>query len=78
MCREDEEKIAFVTDLGTFCFQVIPFDLKNAEVTFQRLMNKTFKNQIGKKCGSVCGRHPSKNPKKQKTIFKTFKKLSQV
>lgn len=48
MKKEDEEKIAFIADLRTFYFQVMPFSLKNASVTFQRLMNKVFEKQIEK------------------------------
>lgn len=34
LAQEDEEKIYFVTDLGTFCFMVMPFGLRNACATF--------------------------------------------
>jgi hypothetical protein len=36
--KEDEEKIAFITPYGVFCYQVMPFGLKNAGATFQRMM----------------------------------------
>nr|XP_025703765.1 uncharacterized protein LOC112805620 [Arachis hypogaea] len=48
MHPEDEEKMAFVTDQQNFCYKVIPFGLKNAGATYQRLMDKVFKNQIGR------------------------------
>nr|KYP74121.1 Retrovirus-related Pol polyprotein from transposon 297 family [Cajanus cajan] len=44
----DEEKIAFITDSANYCYQVMPFGLKNVGATYQRLMNKVFRNQIGK------------------------------
>ena len=47
MAPEDEEKIAFITDSGLYCYRIIPFGLKNVETTYQRLMNKIFKDQIG-------------------------------
>lgn len=48
MAREDEEKTSFVTDLGTFCFRVIPFRLRNTGATFQRLMDQIIEKQIGR------------------------------
>ncbi|XP_035843947.1 uncharacterized protein LOC118490420 [Helianthus annuus] len=45
---EDEEKTAFHTDKGIFCYQKMPFGLKNAGATYQRLVDKAFASQIGK------------------------------
>ena len=44
----DQEKTSFVTSQGLFCYKVILFGLKNANATYQRLMNKIFANQIGR------------------------------
>ncbi|XP_059663705.1 uncharacterized protein LOC132309409 [Cornus florida] len=44
----DEEKISFVTERGTYCYKVMPFGLKNAGATYQRLISKIFKDQMGK------------------------------
>ncbi|XP_059625366.1 uncharacterized protein LOC132268551 [Cornus florida] len=44
----DEEKTSFVTERGTYCYKVMPFGLKNAGATYQRLISKIFKEQIGK------------------------------
>ena len=46
MDEADQEKTSFVTNQGLFCYKVMPFGLKNAGVTYQRLMNKMFANQI--------------------------------
>ncbi|RDX98557.1 Retrovirus-related Pol polyprotein from transposon 17.6, partial [Mucuna pruriens] len=48
MHPEDEEKTAFITDGGAFCYKVMSFGLKNAGATYQRLMDKIFKEVIGK------------------------------
>ena len=48
MHKDDQEKTSFVTSQGLFCYKVMPFDLKNASATYQRLMNKMFAQQIGK------------------------------
>ena len=38
----------FITDEGVFFYKVILFELKNARATYQRMMNKVFRNQIGR------------------------------
>ncbi|RDX72502.1 hypothetical protein CR513_48000, partial [Mucuna pruriens] len=43
----DEAKIAFIIDADTFCYKVMPFGLKNARTTYQRLMDKIFKDVLG-------------------------------
>ena len=48
MHEADQEKTSFVTSQGFFCYKVMPFDLKNASATYQRLMNKMFAQQIGR------------------------------
>ncbi|CAH9054188.1 unnamed protein product [Cuscuta epithymum] len=45
---DDQEKTAFITETGTYCYIVMPFGLKNAGATFQRLVTMMFKDQIGK------------------------------
>ena len=48
MTEEDQEKTAFITSQGLYCYKVMPFGLKNAGATYQRLVNKMFSKQIGK------------------------------
>ncbi|XP_077242631.1 uncharacterized protein LOC143883162 [Tasmannia lanceolata] len=48
MYESDILKTSFVTDQGTYCYRVMPFGLKNAGTTYQRLVNKLFRNQIGR------------------------------
>ena len=47
MDPSDQEKTSFVTSQGTYCYRVMPFGLKNAGATYQRLVNKMFNKQIG-------------------------------
>ena len=42
MVEEDQEKTAFITSQGLYCYKVMPFGLKNARDTYQRLVNKMF------------------------------------
>ncbi|KAM1726982.1 hypothetical protein ACFX12_017684 [Malus domestica] len=44
----DQEHTAFTTDRGLYCYKVMPFGLKNARATYQRLVNSMFAEQIGK------------------------------
>ncbi|KAK1616164.1 hypothetical protein QYE76_021681 [Lolium multiflorum] len=46
--EEDEVKTAFITPYGVFCYKTMPFGLKNAGATYQRMMQKCLATQIGK------------------------------
>jgi len=48
MCQEDEAKTAFTTHSGLYCYKMMPFGLRNAGATFQRMVNKVFDKQIGR------------------------------
>ena len=48
MDEVDQEKTSFVTSQGLFCYKVMPFGLKNAGATYQRLVNHMFRPQIGR------------------------------
>ena len=43
---DDQEKTSFVTGQGTYCYRVMPFGLKNAGATYQRLVNRMFQKKI--------------------------------
>ena len=47
MDPDDQEKTSFVTGQGTYCYCIMPFGLKNAGATYQRLVNSMFQKQIG-------------------------------
>ena len=42
MDKVDQEKTSFVTSQCQFCYKVMPFGLKNAGATYQRLVNHMF------------------------------------
>ncbi|GAA0177430.1 hypothetical protein LIER_42138 [Lithospermum erythrorhizon] len=46
MFPEDEEKIAFITKYGLYCWRVT-FGLKNAGAIYQQMANTIFEPQIG-------------------------------
>ena len=48
MDEADQEKTPFITSQGLFCYKVMPFGLKNAGATYQRLVNQMFRPQIGR------------------------------
>nr|GEY14586.1 reverse transcriptase domain-containing protein [Tanacetum cinerariifolium] len=48
MAEKDEEKTAFHTNQGVFCYTKMLFGLKNAKETYQRLADKAFEKQIGR------------------------------
>ena len=48
MDEADQEKTSFITSQGLFCYKVMPFGLKNAGATYQRLVNYMFRPQIGR------------------------------
>nr|GEW11999.1 reverse transcriptase domain-containing protein [Tanacetum cinerariifolium] len=48
LVKADEEKTAFHTGHGVYCYTKMPFGLKNAGATYQRLMDKAFESQAGR------------------------------
>lgn len=48
MAEGDEEKTTFFTVKVVFCCRKMPFGLKNAGATYQRLADKVFSSQIGR------------------------------
>ncbi|GJV47560.1 reverse transcriptase domain-containing protein [Tanacetum coccineum] len=48
MEKEDEEKTTFIKSQGIFCYIKMPFGLRNAGATYQRLVDKAFHKHIGR------------------------------
>ena len=46
LALDDQEKTAFVTHVGNYHYKVMPFGLKNAGSTYQRMMTKMFEPQL--------------------------------
>lgn len=44
----DQNDATFITDRGFYCWDLLPFVLKNTWATYQRLVNQMFANHIGK------------------------------
>ena len=45
---DDQEKTVFVTPIGNYHYKVMPFGLKNAGSTYQRMMTRMFESLLGK------------------------------
>ena len=48
LALDDQEKTSFVTPMENYHYKVMPFGLKNDRSTYQRMMTKMFKAQMGK------------------------------
>ena len=45
---DDKKKTTFVTPTGNYHYNVMPFGIKNAGSTYQRMLTRMFKPQLGK------------------------------
>ena len=48
MASDDRENIVFITEWGTYCYKVMPFGLKNAGATYQRVTTTLFHDMLHK------------------------------
>jgi hypothetical protein len=46
--EKDQEKTAFITPFGAYCYTTMSFGLKNASATYQRAIQACFKKQLNK------------------------------
>ena len=47
LATEDQEKTTFISPDANFHYTIMPFGLKNAGATYQRIMTRIFKEKIG-------------------------------
>ena len=48
MAESDQAATTFIPPYGPFCFNTMPFGLKNAGATYQRMIQTCLETQIGK------------------------------
>ncbi|KAK4403079.1 Retrovirus-related Pol polyprotein from transposon [Sesamum angolense] len=48
LAPEDHKRVSFITPDEMFCYVTMPFRLKNAGATYQRLVDKIFRPQLGR------------------------------
>ena len=48
LALDDKENTAFFTPIGNYHYKVMPFGLKIAGSTYQRMMTRMFELQLGK------------------------------
>ena len=48
LALDDQERTAFVTPIENYHYKVMPFGLKNAGATYQKMMTRMFEPQLGK------------------------------
>ncbi|XP_071699358.1 uncharacterized protein [Rutidosis leptorrhynchoides] len=81
MAEEDEEKTSFFTSKGIYCYKKMPFGLKNAGATYQRLVDKVFRKQIGRNVEAYVDDMVIKSPEEStllRDIQETFDTLQTV
>ncbi|GJZ83285.1 hypothetical protein Tco_0648458 [Tanacetum coccineum] len=68
MVKGDEDKIAFFTRKGIFCYRKMPFGLKNAGSTYERLVDKSLNGEL-----ATLSQFLSKGVEKSLPFFKELK-----
>jgi hypothetical protein len=48
MAKEDKEKTKFISQWGTYAYNIMPFGLCNVHATFQKVVTKNFKEYLNK------------------------------
>ena len=68
MAVKDQEKTAFITPFGAFCYVSMPFGLKSAQVTYQRCVQNCLHDQIGRNVHAYVDHIIVKSRKKETLI----------
>ncbi|GJT89769.1 reverse transcriptase domain-containing protein [Tanacetum coccineum] len=82
MAKKDKEKTAFITSQGIFWYSKMPFGLKNAGATYQRMVDKAFQKQIGQNLEAYVDDLVIKSCTEQEVIrdveetFRTLRKIN--
>ena len=64
----DEEKTAFMTERSCYCYKVMPFGLKNAGATYQRLMDRVLAPMLGRNVQAYVDDMVVTSPEKSKHV----------
>lgn len=81
MAQESRKYTAFSTPQGHYEFQRMPFGLKNAPATFQRMMDTALRGLIGRSCFVylddivIFGRSPEEHNRNLAVVFERLQKL---
>nr|GEU99140.1 reverse transcriptase domain-containing protein [Tanacetum cinerariifolium] len=81
MEEEDKDKTAFYAGEEVFCYKKMPFGIKNAWATYQRLVDKVFSHQIGRNLKAYIDDMVIKSTSEKemsKDIQKTFKRFQSI
>ncbi|GKC50939.1 reverse transcriptase domain-containing protein, partial [Tanacetum coccineum] len=81
IAEEDEDKTAFYAGDGVFCYKKMPFGLKNAGATYQRLVNMVFSHQIRRNLEAYVDNMVIKSTSEKemlKDIHETFERFRSI
>ncbi|GJS56233.1 reverse transcriptase domain-containing protein [Tanacetum coccineum] len=78
MAESDKEKTTFHTSQGVYYYTKMPFGLKNARVTYQRLVDKAFDSQVGRNIEVPEGIKPCPNKTKAVLQLPSPRKIKEV
>ena len=78
MNKADEEKTSFTTPFGTYCYVRMPEGLRNAGITFNRMIKKVLGDQLGRNISAYVDDVVVRSKKKEdhiQDLRKTFLNL---